>query len=139
MATTTYLTNPTVNLITPVSVDLTDNCSSATLKLTIEALENTAFGSAGRTFTAGIQNNELTLTLFQSYGAGEIEATLNSCFGVECSLTLSPSGLVESASNPEYTLSGTYLESVTPIAGSVGELSTVEAVFKGGTYVRDIT
>jgi hypothetical protein len=31
------------------------------------------------------------------------------------------------------------LETVTPILTTVGELSVVEATFKGGTFVRDIT
>jgi hypothetical protein len=31
------------------------------------------------------------------------------------------------------------LESFTPVASTVGELSMVTAVFTGGTWVRDIT
>jgi hypothetical protein len=64
---------------------------------------------------------------------------LNTLFGVESTLVISPAGATESASNPEYTLTGCYLETVTPIMATVGELSVVEATFKGGTYGRDIT
>jgi len=118
---------------------LTDHCSAAVLTLKAEALENTAFGQTSRTFTAGLYSNELTLTLYQSYGATEIETYLNSMFGVISTIVISPSGTSETASNPEYTLTGCYLESVTPINTKVGELSVVEAMFKGGTYARDIT
>jgi hypothetical protein len=38
--------------------------------------------------------------------------------------------------NPEYTFSGMYLESITPINGSLGELQTIDLTFAGGTYVR---
>lgn len=139
MATVTYLSNPTVNVTSPSAMTLTDHCSAATLTLTAEALENTAFGQTSRTFTAGLYSNELTLTLFQSYGATEVETMLNSMFGVISTIVISPSGTTESASNPEYTLTGCYLETVTPIMATVGELSVVEATFKGGTYGRDIT
>ena len=139
MATVTYLSNPTVTVTSPSAMTLTDHCSAATLTLTAEALENTAFGQTSRTFTAGLYSNELTLTLFQSYGATEVETMLNSMFGVASTIVISPAGATESASNPEYTLTGCYLETVTPILTTVGELSVVEATFKGGSYVRDVT
>jgi hypothetical protein len=139
MATVTYLSNPTVTVTAPSAMTLTDHCSAATLTLTAEALENTAFGQTSRTFTAGLFSNELTLTLFQSYGATEVETMLNTLFGVESTLVVSPAGATESASNPEYTLTGCYLATVTPISATVGELSVVEAVFMGGSFVRDVT
>jgi len=138
-ATVTYLSNPTVNVTSPSAISLTEHCSAATLTLTAEALENTAFGQTSRTFTAGLYSNELTLTLFQSYGATEVETFLNTMFGVISTIVISPAGASESASNPEYTLTGCYLETVTPIMATVGELSVVEATFKGGTYARDVT
>jgi hypothetical protein len=139
MATVTYLSNPTVTVTAPSAMTLTDHCSAATLTLTAEAVENTAFGQTSRTFTAGLFNNELTLTLFQGYGATEVETMLNSMFGVASTIVISPAGATESASNPEYTLTGCYLETVTPISATVGELSVVEATFMGGTYARDVT
>jgi hypothetical protein len=138
-ATVTYLANPTVTVTSPSAMTLTDHCSAATLTLTAEALENTAFGQTSRTFTAGLFSNELTLTLFQSYGATEVETMLNTLFGVESTLVISPAGATESASNPEYTLTGCYLATVTPISAAVGELSVVEATFMGGSFVRDVT
>lgn len=138
-ATVTYLSNPTVTVTSPSAMTLTDHCSAATLTLTAEALENTAFGQTSRTFTAGLYSNELTLTLFQGYGATEVETMLNSMFGVASTIVISPAGASETPSNPEYTLTGCYLETVTPIMATVGELSVVEATFKGGTYTRDIT
>jgi hypothetical protein len=138
-ATVTYLANPTVTVTAPSAMTLTDHCSAATLTLTAEALENTAFGQTSRTFTAGLYSNELTLTLFQSYGATEVETMLNSMFGVISTIVISPAGATESASNPEYTLTGCYLATVTPISAAVGELSVVEATFMGGSFVRDVT
>ena len=138
-ATVTYLSNPTINVTAPSAMSWTEHASAATLTLTAEALENTAFGQTSRTFTSGLFSNELTITFFQGYGTGEVETMLNTLFGTTCTIVISPSGTSETASNPEYTLTGCYLATVTPISATVGELSVVEAVFKGGSFVRDIT
>jgi len=143
MATTTYLTNPTVNLAPTTGgtkVDLTDQCRSATITLGVDSLESTAFGDTGHRFVPGLQTVEVELEMFLSYGAGEVEATLFANVGTGTTeLTISPSGTSETASNPEYTIINMQLVNFTPIAGTVGELSMVTASFVGGTYARDIT
>lgn len=137
MATTTYLSNPTVLI---GAVDVSDQCKAATLTVGYDQLETTAFGDTGHKFTQGLQSVEVTLTLFNSYGAGEIEATLYSVVGAgNTTLVLSPSGTSETASNPEYTITNAFLASFTPINATVGELSEVEVTFVGGTFARDIT
>jgi hypothetical protein len=140
MATTTYLTNPVVSITPPSSsaVDLTDQCTSASITYLFESLEVTAFGDTGRKYTAGLQNPEVTLTLFVSYGASEVEATLAACVGKSVTVGIQPASGTASASNPQYTLTGGYLESFTPINGSVGEISTVDVTFTGGTLARNI-
>ena len=67
MATTTFLGNATINItVGATTTDLTDNCSKAEVSLTKEALESTAFGSTARVYVSGLENNEVTLTLFNS-------------------------------------------------------------------------
>ena len=143
MATSTYLTNPTVNLAPTTGgtkVDLTDQCRSATITLGVDSLESTAFGDSGHRFVPGLQTVEVELEMFLSYGAGEVEATLFANLGTGTTeLTISPAGTSESATNPEYTIINMQLVNFTPIAGTVGELSMVTASFVGGTYARDIT
>ena len=143
MATSTYLTNPTVNLAPTTGgalVDLTDQCRSATVTLGVDSLESTAFGDSGHRFVPGLQTVAVELEMYLSYGTGEVEATLFANLGTgTTSLVISPSGLVESASNPEYTIINMQLVDFTPITGAVGELSMVTASFIGGTYARDVT
>lgn len=141
MATTTFLSNATVNLTVGMTTyDLSDQCTACTITSGYDALEVTAFGDTAHKFTKGLQNCEVTLTLFNSYGTGEIEATLYAAVGAgNTTLVLSPSGTSESASNPEYTITNAFLASFTPINATVGELSEVEVTFVGGTFVRDIT
>ena len=143
MPTSTYLTNPTVNLSPTTggaAVDLTDQCRSATITLGVDSLESTAFGDTGHRFVPGLQTVAVDLEMYLSYGAGEVEATLSANLGTGTTqLVISPSGTTESASNPEYTIINMQLVNFTPIAGAVGELSMVTASFVGGTYARDIT
>ena len=143
MATSTYLTNPTVNLAPTTGgakVDLTDQCRSATVTVGVDSLESTAFGDTGHRFVPGLQTVSVELEMYLSYGTGEVEATLFANLGTGTTeLTISPSGVTESASNPEYVISNMQLVDFTPITGSVAELSMVTASFIGGTYVRDIT
>ena len=143
MATSTYLTNPTVNLAPTTGgakVDLTDQCRSATVTIGVDSLESTAFGDTGHRFVPGLQTVSVELEMHLSYGTGEVEATLFANLGTGTTeLTISPSGVTESASNPEYVISNMQLVDFTPITGTVAELSMVTASFVGGTYVRDIT
>ena len=72
MATSTILSNPTVTL---GGTALTGWCTSATLNRTVTALNDTVFGNTANTFTAGLEDNECTLTLFLSYEASATYAT----------------------------------------------------------------
>jgi len=141
MATLTFLGNATVNLtVGAQTYDLSDQCSAATITTGYDALESTAFGDTGHKFTKGLQSVEVSLTLFNSYGANEVEAALYDAVNTgSATLIISPSGTTESSTNPEYTITGCFLESFTPVNSTVGELSTQEVTFTGGTWVRDIT
>lgn len=139
MATTTFLSNATVNLTQGASTyDLSDQVQSVTLTVGNDALEATAMGDTGRKFVAGLQSVEVTMTLYLSYGSSEVEDALQACVGKSSTLVISPSGTTESATNPEYTITNAYLENFTPINSTFGELATVDVTFTGGTFARDI-
>jgi hypothetical protein len=141
MATTTFLSNATINITQgATTTDLSDQANAVSVMVGVDSLESTAFGDTGHRFTSGLQNVEVTMTLFLSYGASEVEAILNSCVGTgTTTLVISPSGTTESASNPEYTITNCMLADFTPINSTVGELATVEVTFTGGTWARDVT
>ena len=136
MATSVYLSSPGLEIN---NVDLTDQCTAATINYTVEALETTSFGQTSRTFTAGLANNSIVVTLYQSYAATETEASIYALVGTTTTIELSPTvaGLTTpSATAPKYTLTGAYLESHTPINASLGELSTIDLTFTGGTLTK---
>jgi hypothetical protein len=133
MPTSVYLSNPSVTIN---SVDLSDQCTAATITYLVEQLENTAFGSTARSYTGGLQNNSVTVTLYQSYAATETEASIYSLVGTTTTLVLKPSSGAVSATNPSYTITSAYLESHTPINASLGELSTIDLTFSGGSIAK---
>ena len=133
MATTTYLSNPDVSVN---SVDLSDQCTSAVLTVGYDQLETTAFGSSGHSFAAGLETVDVTLTLFMSYGASEVEGTLEGLVGTTTTIVLKPASDAAAADNPQYTITGAYLPSYTPINASVSELSSIDVTFVGGTWAR---
>ena len=122
------------------AVDLSDQVQSVTLTIGYDQLETTAMGDNGRKYTKGLQSVDVSITMFNSYGTSEVEATLWDVVGDDAvTLVISPNGTTESATNPEYTITGAFLANFTPVVGTVGELSMVTANFVGGTFARDIT
>ena len=141
MATSTYLSNPTVKVGAAIGsiVDITDQVSAATLTVTAEALEDTAFGSTSRTMTAGLFSNSLTLTVYASYAASESYAVLAPLLGTKCTIKVNPTSAADSSTNPGFILTDTYLSSIPVINASLGELSTYDIEFQGGVYSVDTT
>ena len=131
MASATYLSNPEVVI---GGVTLTDMCSAATLNHLVEALEDSVFGNLSRTYTGGLANNEVTLTFFASYAASETYASLSGLVGTKTTVTLQPSSAATSATNPLFTLTDCYLESLPVINAALGTLSTYDITLVGGEY-----
>jgi hypothetical protein len=134
MATTTVLSQPAL-LIN--SVDYSDQCTSASVTINFESLEATSFADGARNYTAGLGNHEVSCTLMLAYGASEVEENLAALVGTTTTVEVyATSSTTAAVDNPSYTFLGAYLESVTPINGSLGELQTIDLTFTGGTYVR---
>jgi hypothetical protein len=141
MATTTFLSNATVNITQGVTVyDVSDQCTAFSLTVGQEELDATAFGDTGRKMVGGLQSVEVSMTLLLSYGSGEVEAMLADIIGKgTTTVVASPSGTTESPTNPEYTLTNVMFSTASVINSTVGELATVELTGTAGTWARDIT
>lgn len=131
MATSTYLSNPIVSI---GAVDISDQCTSANLSQKIMALPDNAFGSTSTSFTAGLQDNTLTLELYWSTASSETYATFKALVGTKiASVTIKGTSAATSATNPLGTLANSYLEEL-PVVYSLGELSRCTIVLRGGTF-----
>jgi hypothetical protein len=131
MATSTYLSNP---IVTVNSVALTGFATAATLTRTITAADVTAFGETARTYGATLEDSELTVSLYMTYGASEVYATLKSLVGTRTTVKVKPTSAASSATNPEMVLTGSYLEALPVLQTSLGEISQIDITFKGGVY-----
>ena len=141
MATSTYLSNPVVLIgaTSASTTDITDQVSACTVNYVVEALEDTAFGSTARTNTAGLQSNSATLTLYASFATTESYALLSVLVGTKCYIKVTPASGANSATNPGFELTNTYLSALPVINANLGELATYDIELMGGAYTVDIT
>lgn len=130
MATSTYLSNP---VVTVNAVDLSDQCSGATVNQTFAQLSNTAFGDIAMKYVAGLQENSIMLDLYWSTASTETYATLKSLVGTSTNVTIKQTSAAVSATNPLGTLTGGFLAEL-PVVYTVGELATCSVTFNGGTF-----
>ena len=124
--------------ITVNGVVLSDKANSVTLNYEIDSVEVTAFGSVGHKFTGGLQNNSCDIEFMQDFAAAEVEATIFPLVGTTTTVTIRGTSAATSATNPLYTLSGTFLAAHTPVAAAVGELAMTSLSFTGGTLVKTV-
>jgi hypothetical protein len=136
MPTSFYLANPQVTI---AGTDMSDQTTSATLTRVSEALEQTSFGNTARSYTTGLQNNEVTVTMYQSYIGSETYDILKSLIGTTTTVIIKPTTAADGPTNPGFTLTGCYLETLPIVNASLGELSTIDITFTGGVYTADIT
>ena len=130
MATSTYLSNP---IVTVNSVVLTGFATAATLTRNITSADVTAYGETARTYGATLEDSELTVSLYMTYGATEVFATLKNLVGTRTTVSVSPS-VTLSANSPKMVLTGSYLESLPVLNTTLGEISSIDITFKGGVY-----
>ena len=141
MATTTYLSNPVVLIgsSSASTTDISDQVSACTVNYIVEALEDTAFGSTARTNTAGLQSNGATLTLYASFAASESYALLSVLVGTKCYIKVTPASGANTATNPGFELTNTFLSALPVMNANLGELATYDIELMGGAYTVDVT
>ena len=125
--------------ITVNAIALSDHANSVTLNYEIDSVETTAFGSTGHKFAGGLQNNSLDIEFMQDFAAANVEATIYPLVGTTTTVVIKPTSAAVSATNPSYTLTGTFLAAHTPVAAAVGELAMTSLSFAGGVLTKATT
>jgi len=72
-----------------------------------------------------MENSSFTGEFMMSYAASETYATLKDLVGTAITIVVNPTSAADSATNPGFTLTGTYLESIDVIAAEIGTLGMV--------------
>jgi len=123
-------------VITINSIALSDHANRVELNFEIDSVEVTAMGAGGHSFAGGLQNNSCAVDLFQDFEASSVEATIYPLVGTATTLTVKATSAAVGATNPLYTLTGTFLASHTPVSGATGDLAMTSLSFTGGTLVK---
>jgi len=139
MATSTYLSNPALTIN---AVNLTDQCTSATLTQVTQPQPSGAFGSTDSFYVSGMTDHTFEVELFMSYAASETWITLSTLVGTQTTVTISPTaaGLATpTATAPKFTLTNCYLADLPLIDAAIGELSSITLTFQGGTLTTAVS
>ena len=111
------------------STNVSDSVASATLELTSADVDVTDFSSNGWTeVIGGLKSGTLSLDIHADNGVGAITTILNPLLGTIATVTIAPNGTVGSSSNPIYTVP-VLVNSFSPVAGAVGDISTFSVSF----------
>lgn len=116
--------------VTVGGVDLSSHVASVQVHLEYEAVPADAMGVTARTFTAGLQNSTVVLSMNQDYAASSVEATVFPLVGTNTTVVVKPTNSAVSATNPSYTCSG-FLAAHDPVNGAVGDLATTSLTVTG--------
>jgi hypothetical protein len=130
MANSVYLSNPIFKVN---AVALTGFCTAATLTQTYTAQDTTVFGNVARVYDPTLQDNEVTATLYMTYGASEVYATLKALVGTRTTVVLQEGSTV---GNKIWTVSNSYLETLPIMNAALGEIQSIDISFKGGTIAE---
>lgn len=114
-------------IVTVNSVDISDHCSQATIETSFDDVDFTAFGSIYKKIGQGLGDATITLSVFQDFAAGSIDATLwpLSQSGAAFPVTVKPTNAAVSATNPRFDMTGVLL-TYNPLDGSIGDAAATD-------------
>jgi hypothetical protein len=118
--------------ITVNSVDLSTRCDQVTIEDSAEEVDVTTFqGNGYREFAQGLKDATITATFFQDFASGSVHSTLNTLYqaGTTFDVVVKGDDAAVGAENPSFTMT-CRLFSYSPISGSAGEPSKIEATFR---------
>lgn len=120
----------TANAVTLNGSDISGNCARAELVINAAEVDTTDFGSAGWTeVIGGLKSGTVSLDFHSDFGSGAVSALFQDLIGTIGTVTLiAGNGTAASATTPQYSAE-VLINSFTPVAGAVGDLSTFSVSF----------
>tara|TARA_R110001592_G_scaffold100168_1_gene284510 strand:+ start:614 stop:1021 length:408 start_codon:yes stop_codon:yes gene_type:complete len=110
--------------ITIGGVDFSTSLAAATLDITVEEQDTTAFGNTARTRIGGLQDGTVSFDFHQDFAASSIDETLFPLLGTSVAIVIKPTDAATAATNPAYTFNA-LCTSYQPYASNVGDLATL--------------
>lgn len=120
----------TATKVTLNGTDVSSSCARAELVINAAEVDVTDFGSAGWTeVIGGLKSGSVSLDFHSDFGVGAVSALFQDLVGsVGTVVLVANNGTAASATTPEYTAQ-VLINSFTPVAGAVGDLSTFSVTF----------
>ena len=102
-----------------------NSLAAATLDISVEEQDTTAFGTPGgyRTRIGGLKDASLSLDFHQDFAAASVDATLFPLLGTQATVVISPTSGSVTATNPAYSFN-CLVTQYQPFASSIGDLAT---------------
>lgn len=110
--------------------DLSSSCARAELVINAAEVSTTDFGSQGWTeVIGGLKSGQVSLDFHADFGAGAVSRLFQDLVGTIGTVVLiAANGTAASQTTPAYTAT-VLVNSFTPVAGAVGDLSTFSVTF----------
>lgn len=109
-------------------VDFSTSIAAATLDISTDEQETTAFGADYRTRIAGLKDASISLDFHQDFGADSVDATLFPLLGTSVAWSITPTSAAISATNPAYS-GNAIVTAYSPFSNSVGDLATLSVTW----------
>ena len=110
--------------------DVSSSCARAELVINAAEVSTTDFGSGGWTeVIGGLKSGTVSLDFHSDFGVGGVSSLFDDLVGTIGTVTIiTANGTAASVTTPKYTAT-VLVNSFTPVAGAVGDLSTFSVSF----------
>lgn len=112
--------------------NLSNLVTSVTVNVERDAIETTAMSALGHVFQGGLQNNSVSLEIQNDEAATKTMEVLFAATGSGANTLI----IKNTTSGATFTCSNMFLQTSTPVNGSIGELAMQSVTFTGGTIVK---
>ena len=120
----------TGNKVTINGVDLSSSIARAEIAMTVADVDATDFASGGYTeLVGGLKSGSVSIDFHQDYAAASVDATIFPLIGsIATAVIIAGNGTAASSTTPAYTAT-VLVNGWNPVAGAVGDLSTVSVTW----------
>ena len=130
----------TGNKVTINGVDLSSSVARAEIAMNVADVDATDFASGGYTeLVGGLKSGSVSIDFHQDYAAASVDATIFPLIGsIATAVIIAGNGTAASSSTPAYTAT-VLVNGWNPVAGAVGDLSTVSVTWPTSGVISKAT
>jgi len=126
--------------VTVNAVDISDHVQSVTLSADVTEVDVTAMSDSWDQSLAGRKKVSGSITFYQDFAAGEVDATIWPLIGSTTTITIRATSDAVGATNPDYDVTNTVITSYGSInGGTYGDAAMTTVNFSGGTLAPATT